>query len=235
MQHKWKWILSAILLYSIGWLYFWNPVLALVPLFLINHLMKIWLKIEHENHITDRLEQFQMFLSSIATFLNSGNSLEIAFQQCWRQLFDLFGENHFVVQQLNLANAQFKNGVQAFQVINQMFIKFELEDAALSAHAIMLLTKKGGNLGSYFYQITEIIREKFETNQEIRLVRAQKSIEAIVVCCMPILFLAFLKLSSPDFIRPLYSNLGHIIMGCSLLIWILCIKLVYGIVSTRFT
>lgn len=233
LLRNWHLFVVMTALFGIGWIYFSNLYLALIPLILTKSVSRTWDEMMKENRFLYRLEQYQLFLDSAASFINSGNSLEKTFQLCCDQMSRIYGENHFVVANLKTAIVQFRNGMPTIHVIVMFFLKFEIPDAEVSANSIRLMSIKGGDIGNYFIQLSAIIRDKFETNQEIQIVRAQKRMEAILVCCLPIIFFLFLKVSSPDFVTPLYSSKGHFFMGGSFFVWLLCIKLVYGTLSQR--
>jgi tight adherence protein B len=233
MQHKWKWIISILILISIGWIYFANIVWALLPLILLRVVTNAWISIENENKKIIKLEQYQLFLDSTASFIQSGSGLEKSFHLCCNQIAQIYGNNHIVVKNLKKAIAQLTNGVPFTQVMTELFFLFDVEESQLSADAIRIMTLKGGDIGQFFIQLSALIRDKFITNQEVQLVRSQKRLEAIIVCIMPLVFFAFLKLSSPDFVAPLYTRSGHLIMSGSFIIWVFSIKIVHSVLSSR--
>lgn len=233
MQHKLKWVISIFVLSGVGWIYFSNSYLVFLPLILSKKVVDIWEYVEMRQLSLRRLEQFQLFLDAAASFMNSGNSLERTCYLSCNQICQIHGDDLPVVKHLTTAEMQFKNGTPTIQVISDLFKSFEIHEAIVSAEAVKLLTVKGGNIGNYFAQLSGIIHEKFETNKEIQIVRTQKQNEALLVCFLPILFFLFLKLSSPDFVEPLYTSRGHFIMGGSFFLWIISATFIYKTLIQR--
>ncbi len=55
-------------------------------------------------------------------------------------------------------------------------------------------------------------------HQELQVLSAQKRLEARMISMMPILVLGFLRLTSPEYIKPLYqTNGGVLIMTLAIL------------------
>ena len=78
--------------------------------------------------------------------------------------------------------------------------------------------RSGGNFASIIEETSEHIRERHDTEREIQLLIASRKLEQRVMNVVPIFILAYLKLTSGEFLSPLYGNLFGIIFmtGCLL-------------------
>ena len=64
------------------------------------------------------------------------------------------------------------------------------------------------------------IRTKTEVSRELRTVMASKKLESDIMRTIPYLMLAYLRLSSPDLLEPLYGNLtGIVFMSIMLMLY----------------
>jgi tight adherence protein B len=78
--------------------------------------------------------------------------------------------------------------------------------------------RSGGNFVTIIEGTTEHMRAKYETEREIQVLVASRKMEQKIMNVIPMLILAYLKVTSMDFLDILYGNAaGAIFMtGCLL-------------------
>jgi tight adherence protein B len=108
-----------------------------------------------------------------------------------------------------------------------------LEDATSFTDVFVTCKRTGGNLIEVMKRTSGIIGEKLEIKQDISVMIAQKRFESRVLLLAPILIVAVLSFSSPEYMEPLYRGIGVMIMSFCLLLLGACGWLTHKIMNIR--
>jgi tight adherence protein B len=216
-------LVFSLLLLFIGYIFFDNLLLSGCLLLSLPYLMKLRFVNKKQKYENEILEQFQLALQSISSFVISGKSLLNAIKLTVREL-QMQSEqgNAIILNGLYRIIETVENGETMERALNEFSITHKVEEIQQFVQLLSVCLKTGGNLPVLFKRTSALIHEKYEVNSEISVVIAQKKWEAGVMCIVPILFLAFMKWSSHDFFDPLYHGVGRLIMLGGLLVFILC-------------
>jgi tight adherence protein B len=83
--------------------------------------------------------------------------------------------------------------------------------------AYFICRRTGGDLEAMVVKASSLIIDKIEIQKELKMLTAQKRLEANVLLLLPVVMLLFLQLFSPDYIAALYEGLaGRLIMTAAL-------------------
>ena len=95
-----------------------------------------------------------------------------------------------------------------------------IRDIESFCQVLVYAKRSGGNVAAIIQSTVKKIREKCEVEQEIRTALAQKKLEQKIMNIIPLFLLAYIGISSPDFIEPLYRDItGRVIMSVCLLVY----------------
>lgn len=203
--------LSATML--LAWLFYrslWGMVLFPVILAVISRQMK---REKLKKRKRQLLQEFKAAMQALAAALLAGYSMENAWRETEREMTGLYGKKALIVKELCRMNA----AVRVNEPIEQALAEFagrsgceEIEDFA----EIFLFAKRSG--GDYVKIIRTTIQKmngRMEVEQEIAAVLAGKSLEGRIMNGMPLFILAYMTVTSGDFLDVLYGNaLGVCIM-----------------------
>ena len=167
------------------------------------------------------LVQFKDMILSVSAALLSGYAIENAWKEAEKEICELYGEESYMAVELKEMNA----GIRLNQPIEQLFYEFALrsrsEDIINFSEVFRFAKRSGGNFGKIMHRAAMRISEKQEIEQEIQTVIAGKRMEQAVMNVIPVGMLAYLNVTSGDFMEPLYGNLfGVAVMSISFMAYL---------------
>lgn len=186
---------------------FYQSWFGMVSLFLyLPVLCRIFRERKEKERKRKLLLEFKDAMQSISVALQAGYSLENAWKESEREMAELHGEDAQMVRslhQMNLAAAM-------NQPIEKLFYEFAAvsgcEDILNFAEVFLFAKRSGGDFGRIIKSTTERIRDKMEVEEEIQTVLSGKKMEQKIMSVIPIGLLVYLRLTSGDFLAPLYGN-----------------------------
>lgn len=154
--------------------------------------------------------QFLDGIQMMSASLQAGYSAENAVREAIRELVKVYEPNDIIVREFRLISAQ----LAMSRSLEELFLDFGRRSAAedIISFAEVLVTAKrsGGDLLAVIRNTVSCIRQKQETLQEIETSLSGKIMEQNVMSMIPILILAYIKLSSPEFLEIMYGNITGI-------------------------
>lgn len=136
-------------------------------------------------------------------------------------------ENTYIIKEFQLINRRIENGEIVERAIADFANRSDIDDIKNFSDVFITCKRTGGDLVEIIKRTADIITDKIEIQQDIKVLVSQKKFESKIMAIAPLGITLFLKMSSPDFVAPLYEfgTPGPIIMtvvlicvGCSLLI-----------------
>ena len=227
-------LVTALLLYGVGYLFYKNILIAAgcsvfsfyaIPLF--NNYMQAR---------RDRLmsEQFRYVLYSLSSLLAAGRSVENAFRLAENDLRTLYTASSLIVMpELVRVNGKVSNGETIEKALFEFGERTNQGDIKNFAEVFSICKRSGGDLIEVVRKTVNMIAEKMEIEQEIKVITAQKKFEAKAMAIVPIAIVALLAFSSPDYMEPLYVGVGRLIMTLALILFALCYYWISSISSIR--
>jgi tight adherence protein B len=224
----------AIPLSMIGYVFYKSLMMAL----LLSLLALLYPKYYREHMIRLRKNklnvQFKQALSCLSSSLSAGKSIETAFREALEDLRVLYPDpSCFIVHEFGVICRRLENGEPIEAALTDFSLRAHLEDAASFTDVFVTCKRTGGNLIEVMKRTSGIIGEKLEIKQDITVMIAQKKFESRVLLVAPILIVALLSFTSPEYMEPLYKGIGLIIMSICLLLLAACGWLTHKIMDIK--
>lgn len=163
-------------------------------------------KIRAERIKRQFLDGIQMMLAS----LQAGYSAENALQESVRELVKVYEPDEIIVREFRLISAR----LSMSRNLEELFLDFgrrsAVEDIISFAEVLVTTKRSGGDLLAVIRNTVSCIRQKQETLQEIETSLSGKVMEQNIMSMIPVLILAYIKLSSPEFLEIMYGNVTGI-------------------------
>jgi tight adherence protein B len=168
--------------------------------------------------------QFKQALASLSSALGAGKSVETAFQEALIDLRLLYPDPRaLIVKELETIHRRIDNGETIESALKDLSERSKLDDIQQFTEVFTTCKRTGGNLVHVIRRTASIIQEKLDIQQEIAVMMSQKRFESRVLSFAPVLVIAVLSFSSPDYMEPIYQGAsGYLIMTAALLALIGC-------------
>ncbi len=169
-------------------------------------------------------EMTQQFLDGIqmlAASLQAGYSAENALREAVRELQKVYEPDAFIVREFRFMDAQ----IRMSRNMEELFLEFgrrcAIEDIQSFAEVFLTAKRSGGDLLAIIRNTASCIRQKQETMQEIETCLSGKVMEQNIMSLIPILILAYIRLSSPEFLTAMYGNVtGVAVMSVCFVVYV---------------
>lgn len=205
--------IAALVLFAAGYLFFKNIYICIaISAFSIFYCRyKKYDLLKKRKNILNL--QFKDALYSISSSLSSGKSVESAFKTAVNDLRILYNdENALVIRELELINRR----VDMNETIDHALLDFAaragLDDISSFADVFIICKNTGGNLVEVIKNTANIINQKIEIKNEIQVLISEQKLSHRILSIIPFGLLILLLLTSPDYIKPLYTIKGHLVM-----------------------
>jgi tight adherence protein B len=215
--------LSGSVFFIIGLVFFKMTAAALV----LSAFGFFYPKIRKQELLVKRKEelnnQFKQALYILSSSLGAGRSVESAFRESLRDLEVVYPlKETYIIREFELINKRLYNGESIERALQDLSQRAGLEDIKNFTDVFLICKRTGGNLVEVMRNTANIIGEKMAIQQEISVMIAQKRFESKILMAAPLLFIALLTYSSPDYMAPLYQGKGIMVMLCALVMLVIC-------------
>ena len=157
-------------------------------------------------------QQFQDGLYSASAALETGCSMERAWIQAEKELEKLYGKDGVFVRELHEMNQK----VAVNETLEQQIVKFAqktgIESVCDFAEIFRYAKRSGGNLTEIMKRTSAKIRQNVQVQEEIGMHLAARKLEQKIMQIMPLGILGYMRLTSGDYLAPLYHSLSGICM-----------------------
>ncbi|OCT14523.1 hypothetical protein A8709_25970 [Paenibacillus pectinilyticus] len=227
-------LMLAIPAFLIGYIFYQNVVLALA----LASSGLFYPRIRQKQLILKRKNmlyvQFKQALSCLSSSMTVGKSIESAFREAWEDLKLLYPDPAcLIVVEFGMICRKVDNGEPIETALKHFADRSHLEDIQSFTDVFLTCKRTGGNLVEVMKRTATVIAEKLEITQEITIMIAQKRFESRVLVVAPVVIVAVLAFSSPDYMVPLYSGSGVLIMTICLLMLGACYVLTQKIMNIK--
>ncbi len=222
--------LSAVL----AWL-FYRSVFGMI---LLPAVCFIYIGSFRKRRICERKEQllseFADAMRAVSAALLAGYSMENAWREAQREVKKLRGEDSYMLLELRQMNAAVGMNEPIERVLEEFAGRSGCEEIESFAEIFMFAKRSGGDFPGIIRSTVRKLTESMEVEQEIAAVLAGKKLEGKIMNGMPLFMLAYLNLTSGDFLDALYGNLfGMLVMSGALLGYFAALKLSEHILDIR--
>ncbi|MBW7476547.1 type II secretion system F family protein [Paenibacillus oenotherae] len=178
--------------------------------------------------------QFKEGLYSITSSLAAGRSVENAFMTALDDLRLLYPDPKTeVIAEFEIIRSRLAYGEPLEQALTDFSSRAEIDDITQFVDVFVTCKRTGGDLVEVIRRTSQTIGEKLDVQQEIAVMIAQKRYESRIMMVVPFVFLAFLSFAAPDYMAPLYSGIGYIILTVSLALLSVCYWFMMRIMNIR--
>lgn len=153
--------------------------------------------------------------------LAAGYSPENALEEAVKELYRVYDPDTVIIREFKLIEGQVHMNQNMEELLLDFGRRSAVEDIRSFAEVFMTAKRSGGDLISIIRNTIFCIRQKQETMQEIETSLSGKIMEQNIMSLIPILILAYVKLTSPEFLSSMYGNAtGIIVMGICLAVYV---------------
>ena len=139
--------------------------------------------------------------------LQAGYSVENAFREAAGELTRIYKEDDFILREFRILAAQMDMSRNIEDLLMDLGRRSGVEDIISFAEVFLTAKRSGGDLLLIIRNTAACIRQKHETMQEIETCLSGKVMEQNIMSLVPVLILAYVKISSPEFLDGMYGNL----------------------------
>lgn len=145
-------------------------------------------------------------MRAVSTALMGGYSVENAWKEAQREVEMLHGTDGDMYRELQEMNQSVSLRVPIEGLLEDFAMRSGVEDIISFSEVFSFAKRSGGNFVKIIDSTAEHMRQKQRTEQEIAVAVASKRMEQKVMNLLPLLILAYLKISSDGYLDPLYHN-----------------------------
>lgn len=218
-------VVSAGIIFGIMGYIFYEKSIIIMIMSGFGLLFPIWRRkqlLATRKHILNL--QFKEAVQSLSASLAAGRSAESSFQEVAQDLKLLYPDpNTYILKEFDIINRRVENGEPLERAIEDFAQRSDVEDIMNFADVFVTCKRTGGSLVEVMKRTAEIISDKLEVQQDIKVLVSQKKFEAQILNVMPVGMVLLLKLTGGDYLNPLYdwNGVGPIVMTVCLVLLIL--------------
>ncbi len=157
----------------------------------------------YKNYLISRqrktvLLQFRDMLDSLSNSFSAGKNTIGAFTDAYSDLKMTYGEGSPIVGELDRVIKGLYNNFTIEDLLKNMAVRCGLEDVNNFVETFIVCNRLGGDLKRIVSDSKEIINDKIEIEMEIRATIASNKNEINILCVMPFVIIALMKLMGVD-------------------------------------
>ncbi|MBH5317474.1 type II secretion system F family protein [Paenibacillus sp. GSMTC-2017] len=178
--------------------------------------------------------QFKEALFSLTSSLAAGRSLENAFRGTLEDMKLLYSNPETdILKEFQIVCYRLENAEPIESALRDLAERAKIEEITQFVDALSACKRSGGDLLEVMKRASTIIGEKLTVDSEIMVLLAQKRFEAKIMMAVPFVFLSFLAFAAPDYMQPLYSGAGYLVLTAAFLLLLGCFWLMNKIMSIQ--
>ncbi len=206
----------------ISYLFFYSWIFFVILLPGIAFFLREMKKALQKKRNQEMKRQFMDGMQMVTASLQAGYSIENSLREALKELVKVYEKDSFIVREFRMMDSQ----LTVNRSIEELFMDFArrcaIDDIQSFAEVFVTAKRSGGDLVAVIRNTVSCIRQKQETMQEIETCLAGKIMEQNIMSLIPLLILAYVKLTSPEFLDVMYENpAGTVIMSMCFLVYIL--------------
>lgn len=172
------------------------------------------------------LQEFKNGMQAVSAALLAGYSMENAWREAEKELLELHGETSLMYAEMHQMNGAVSMNVPLEKALAEFAGRSGCEEIESFTEVFIFAKRSGGDFTKIIRTTVTKLTGRIEVEREISTVLAGKKLEGKIMNGMPIFILAYLTLTSGDFLESLYGNvLGVIIMSVALVIYAVAIRM----------
>lgn len=177
-------------------------------------LLIMWKKtIEHKLEERNKkvAMEFQTMLKNVSSSLLAGFSLENAFVEAEKELKQMYGEKSYMFLELQNINKKVGMNIPLEEPLEDLAERTGMEDIYNFIDILSFAKRAGGNFVEIIDNTINKMWAKYETAREIDVAISAKKLEQKVMSVIPVVLLAYMKLTSAEYMSVLYGNVAGVL------------------------
>lgn len=219
-------LMRGLLLITVAGLLFYESMLGIL---LLTPYLLFYMKEQRKKSITKRKQRltngFLDGIRCIVAALEAGYSMENAVGEAVKDLKLMYDEDAEIVIEFISIQRQISNNIPVEVAFDQFAKRSDLPDIESFSEVFTTAKRTGGDIIKIIRMTSNTICEKIEVKREITTLISAKQFDVNILKCIPFGIIAYLWITSPGFLSPLYHNIfGNLIMSLLLIIYICICK-----------
>ncbi len=179
-----------------------------------------WVGRQLERWRQERLKlQFKDALQSIATSLSAGRSVDNAILVVSEDLRMIYPDPTIEIRvEFDRIGSRMRNGDSMEHSLGSFGERARIEDVRIFADVVMTAKRSGGDLVAAVRGAAEQLGDKLDVERELAVILARKRFEARMMLAAPFVFVLFLSVTAPDYMAPLHSAVGYVLLTVALIV-----------------
>jgi tight adherence protein B len=225
----------GIAIFVIGFIFYKNVMIACLLSTSSLYFLRIRRRQLLQRRKNELNDQFKQALFSLSSSLSAGRSFENSIAETVQDLQMLYANPQtYIIVEFNAIVQKLRNGENVENALKQFSERADMEDIRNFSEVLSICKRSGGNLIEVIRRTAAMIGEKIEIQQDIALLVAQKRFESRILSFAPLVIVALLSFSSPDYMLPLYQGfVGKTIMTLALVLLFVCFMLTNKIMKIQ--
>lgn len=217
---------SGVIAGVLAWLFYrsWFGMVLVIPVYLV-----VWKKYKKGKILRRKkqlLLEFKDGMQALSAALFAGYSIENAWREAEKELRELHGDEGLMYHELAQLNAAVRMNRSIEKVLREFAARSGCEDIESFAEIFAFAKRSGGDFPGIIRATVQKLSGRIVVEQEVATMLAGKKLEGRIMDVMPVAILAYLNLSSGEFLDVLYGNvLGVTIMTAALAVYVGAMKL----------
>ena len=216
-----KYFLISLPLWTIGLILFYDHPSAALAGSIAAALLTYpsYAGMQRKKDIKLQQRQFLHFLQNLSASIESGRSMEEGMEESLRRLLAQKAKKTDFLRGMEKTITDRQESREAdIHLLEKIADESVLDDLKDFVRSYGICRRTGGDMEQAIGLTCQVISEKMKLQQELQVLSAQKRMEARLISLMPLMILLFLRITSPDYIAPLYdTGAGRMIMTLSIL------------------
>jgi tight adherence protein B len=190
-----------------------NPAIAWAAMVLAAFLPYAFVSYRRQKRFEKIEELFPEAIDTLARAVRAGHAFTTALEMISNEVPEpLAGEFRQLFEEQ-------KFGMPVRDALMNLTDRVPLMDVKFFVTAVMLQRETGGNIAEILGNLSNVIRERFKIQRQVRVYTAQGRLTMVLLMTMPPAVVAILSVFAPDFVRPLFHDpIGHTLLVASLLL-----------------
>lgn len=181
----------------------------------------VWKQAENRymNRRRSRMKmEFRETIILLSGNLEAGYSLENAMEETCRMISD--GRMSYPIMHKELC--RIVNGIACGQSVENLFFEFAersgVQEILDFAGLLRVAKHFGGNMNRFIRQTATNFADNAMVETEIDTLVSAKRLEGYIMLAVPFAILVYLRLLNPEYVQPLYTTGGHVVMTICLFV-----------------
>jgi len=215
---RWCYV-SIPALSALGYLFYHSLIVGALFCFLSIPLKKFYAEYLGAKRRDVLAAQFKDLLVSLSSSFATGRQMTEALAEAEENLGLIYEESTPIMAELREMNMRLGEGRES-----ESDVLFDFADRSANDEIVgftdvyFTCITTGADQVKAVARASELIMDKIEIKSELRMLTAQKKLEAKILAALPPIILAFLSAASPDYISPLYGTPGGLLVMTSSLL-----------------